>query len=139
MTSPATGATGAPDLPEYAPVPAIAKGAALNEHGYHVWQVERNLYAVTDNVYMSAFLTTPDGVVIFDAPPNIGHNIRRAVDEITAANGLTNQVTHMVYSHHHATTRERPRCSAGTSSASATRRPGDCCCATMTPPAPSLT
>ena len=102
MTSPATGATGTPDLPEYAPVPAIAKGAALNEHGYHVWQVERNLYAVTDNVYMSAFLTTPDGVVIFDAPPNIGHNIRRAVDEITAANGLTNQVTHMVYSHHHA-------------------------------------
>ena len=77
MTSPATSATGAPDLPEYAPVPAIAKGAALNEHGYHVWQVERNLYAVTDNVYMSAFLTTPDGVVIFDAPPNIGHNIRR--------------------------------------------------------------
>jgi glyoxylase-like metal-dependent hydrolase (beta-lactamase superfamily II) len=101
MTSPATGATGAPDLPEYVPVPAIAKGAALNEHGYHVWQVERNLYAVTDNVYMSAFLTTPDGVVIFDAPPNIGHNIQRAVDEVTAANGLTSQVTHMVYSHHH--------------------------------------
>ena len=102
MTSPATSATGALDLPEYAPVPAIAKGAALNEHGYHVWQVDRNLYAVTDNVYMSAFLTTPDGVVIFDAPPNVGHNIRRAVDEITTANGLTNQVTHMVYSHHHA-------------------------------------
>jgi glyoxylase-like metal-dependent hydrolase (beta-lactamase superfamily II) len=101
MTSPAADATGAPDLPEYAPVPAIAKGTALNEHGYHVGQVERNLYAVTDNVYMSAFLTTPHGVVIFDAPPNIGHNIRRAVDEITAANGLTNQVTHMVYSHHH--------------------------------------
>ncbi|MGD0240463.1 MAG: MBL fold metallo-hydrolase [Streptosporangiaceae bacterium] len=98
VTSPATDV---PDLPEYAPVPAIAKGAPLNEHGYHVWQVERNLYAVTDNVYMSAFLTTPDGVVIFDAPPNIGHNIRRAVDETTAANGLTNQVTHLVYSHHH--------------------------------------
>jgi hypothetical protein len=102
VTSPATGATGAPVLPEYAPVPAIAKGAALNEHGYHVWQVNRNLYAVTDNVYMSAFLATPDGVVIFDAPPNIGRNIRRAVDEITAANGLTNQVTHLIYSHHHA-------------------------------------
>jgi glyoxylase-like metal-dependent hydrolase (beta-lactamase superfamily II) len=102
MTSSATSAAGAPDLPEYAPVPAIAKGSALNEHGYHVWPVERNLYAVTDNVYMSAFLTTPDGVVIFDAPPNIGHNIQRAVDEVTAANGLTNRVTHMVYSHHHA-------------------------------------
>jgi glyoxylase-like metal-dependent hydrolase (beta-lactamase superfamily II) len=80
----------APVLPEYVPLPAIAKGAVLNEHGYHVWQVERNLYAVTDNVYMSAFLTTPDGVVI-----------RRAVDEVTAASGLTSQVTHLVYSHHH--------------------------------------
>jgi hypothetical protein len=59
VTSPATDATGAPDLPEYAPVPAIAKGAVLNEHGYHVWQVERNLYAVTDNVYMSAFPDHP--------------------------------------------------------------------------------
>jgi hypothetical protein len=93
VTSPATDATGAPDFPEYAPVPAIAKGPPLNEHGYHVWQVQRNLYAVTDNVYMSAFLTT----------------------------------------------RERPRCSAETSSASATRRPGDCCSATTTPPAPSRT
>ena len=69
MTSPASGTAGPQNLPEYAPVPAIAKGAALNEHGYHVWQVNRNLYAVTDNVYMSAFPTTPAGVVIFDAPP----------------------------------------------------------------------
>jgi hypothetical protein len=121
VTTPATGAVGAPDLPEYVPVPAIAKGAALNEHGYHVWQVERNLYAVTDNVYMSAFLTTPDGVVIFDAPPNIGHNIRRAVDTTTP------------------TTREHPHCLAETSSGLATRRPGDFCCATATPPALSRT
>ena len=79
------------------PSPRSPRAPALNEHGYHVRQVNRNLYAVTDNVYTSAFLTTPAGVVIFDAPPNIGHNIRRAVDEVTAANGLTNQVTHMVY------------------------------------------
>src|SRR5580704_12421929 len=39
VSSPATSATDALDLPEYVPVPAIAKGAALNEHGYHVWQV----------------------------------------------------------------------------------------------------
>ena len=88
---------------------------------------------------MSAFLTTPDGVVIFDAPPNIGHNIRRAVDKITTANGLTNQVTTWSIRTTTQITRERPRCSAGTSSASATRRPGDCCCATTTPPAPSRT
>ena len=64
--------------------------------------MERNLYWVTDGVYQSAFLTTRDGVVVFDAPPSIGNNLRLAVDEIAAANGLPNTVTHFVYSHHHA-------------------------------------
>jgi glyoxylase-like metal-dependent hydrolase (beta-lactamase superfamily II) len=40
--------------------------------------------------------------VLFDAPPSIGHNLRRAVDEIAAAEGVTSTVTHIVYSHHHA-------------------------------------
>jgi glyoxylase-like metal-dependent hydrolase (beta-lactamase superfamily II) len=31
----------------------------------------------------------------------IGGNLRRAVDEIAAANGVSNRVTHLVYSHHH--------------------------------------
>ena len=39
---------------------------------------------------------------MFDAPPTIGHNIQRAVDEIAAANGVSNKVTHLIYSHHHA-------------------------------------
>ena len=47
-------------------------------------------------------MTTADGVVLFDAPPSIGPNLRRAVDEIAAANGVPNAVTHLVYSHHHA-------------------------------------
>ena len=102
MTSPATGATGAADLPEYAPIPRPALGEALNDQGYYVGQVERNLYWVTDGVYQSAFLITSDGVVLFDAPPSIGGNLRRAVDEISAANGVSNTVTHLVYSHHHA-------------------------------------
>ena len=41
-------------------------------------------------------------MVLFDAPPSIGGNLRRAVDEIAAAEGVTNTVTHLVYSHHHA-------------------------------------
>ena len=90
------------DLPEYAPVPASSLGVALNEQGYHVGRVERNLYWVTDGVYQSAFLTTSDGVVLFDAPPSIGGNLQRAVDEVAAANGVSNTVTHLVYSHHHA-------------------------------------
>jgi glyoxylase-like metal-dependent hydrolase (beta-lactamase superfamily II) len=90
------------DLPDCAPVPRAALGPALNEQGYYVGRVEQNLYWVTDGIYQSAFLTTSDGVVLLDAPPTIGHNIQRAVDEIAAANGVSNEVTHLIYSHHHA-------------------------------------
>jgi glyoxylase-like metal-dependent hydrolase (beta-lactamase superfamily II) len=89
------------DLPDYAPIPPSALGVAVNEQGYYVGRVERNLYWVTDGVYQAAFLATDDGVVLFDAPPSIGHNLRRAVDEIAAAEGVSNKVTHFVYSHHH--------------------------------------
>jgi glyoxylase-like metal-dependent hydrolase (beta-lactamase superfamily II) len=102
VTSPATGTGSVADLPEYAPIPPSAHGVALNEQGYYVGRVERNLYWVTDGVYQSAFLATRDGVVLFDAPPSIGQNLRRAVDEIAAANDVPNTVTHLVYSHHHA-------------------------------------
>ena len=90
------------NLPDYAPVPASAVGPALNEDGYYVGQVERNLYWVTDGTYNSAFLTTSDGVVLLDVPPTIGQNIQRAVDEVAAANGVSNKVNYIIYSHHHA-------------------------------------
>src|SRR2546425_8311594 len=89
-------------LPDYAPVPASALGPALNTLGYHVGRVARNLYWVTDGTYQAAFLTTSDGVVLFDAPPSIGHNLQRAIDQIASANGVSSKVTHIVYSHHHA-------------------------------------
>jgi glyoxylase-like metal-dependent hydrolase (beta-lactamase superfamily II) len=89
-------------LPVYAPIPGAALGPALNDQGYYVGRVERNLYWVTDGTYQSAFLSTRDGVVLFDAPPTIGHNLQRAVDEIAIANGVSNRVTHLIYSHHHA-------------------------------------
>ena len=95
--------------------------------------MERNLYWVTDGTYQSAFLTTSDGVVLLDAPPTIGHNIQRAVDEIAAANGVSNTVSHLDLlapprrprRRVLAVRQERRR-------ASATRRPGGCCCATTT-------
>src|SRR4029453_2733332 len=89
-------------LPDYAPVPQSALGPPLNEQGSCVGRVERNLYWIPDATYQSAFLTPSDGVVLLDAPPTIGHNIQRAVDEIAAANGVSNKVTHLIYSHHHA-------------------------------------
>src|SRR2546421_338347 len=85
-------------LPDYAPIPRSALGPALNEQGYYVGRVERNLYWVTDGSYQS----TSDGVVLLDTPPSIGHNIQRVVDEIASANGVSNKVTYLIYSHHHA-------------------------------------
>jgi glyoxylase-like metal-dependent hydrolase (beta-lactamase superfamily II) len=89
-------------LPDYAPIPPSALGPAVNAQGYFVGRVKRNLYWVTDSTYQAAFLTTKDGVVLFDAPASIGHNLQRAIDEIASANGVSNKVTHIVYSHHHA-------------------------------------
>jgi glyoxylase-like metal-dependent hydrolase (beta-lactamase superfamily II) len=89
-------------LPDYAPIPPSALGPAVNQQGYYVGRVEKNLYWVTDGTYQAAFLTTRHGVVLFDAPPSIGHNLQRAIDEIAAANGVSGKVTHIVYSHHHA-------------------------------------
>jgi glyoxylase-like metal-dependent hydrolase (beta-lactamase superfamily II) len=97
-----TGTASADTLPDYAPIPPSALGPALNEQGYYVGRVEKNLYWVTDGTYQAAFLTTREGVVLFDAPPTIGHNLQRAIDQIAAANGVSNKVTHIVYSHHHA-------------------------------------
>ena len=94
-------ATETTTLPDYAPLPGTARGPALNDQGYYVGRVERNLYYVTDGTYMSAFLTTSDGVVVLDAPPTLGNNIQRAIDEIASANGVSNKVEYLVYSHHH--------------------------------------
>ncbi|MGQ5656784.1 MBL fold metallo-hydrolase [Streptomyces sp. EKR5.2] len=89
-------------LPDYAPVPSSAFGPALNEDGYFVGQIKDNLYWVTDSYYQAMFLTTRTGVVLVDAPPTIGHNLLRAIDKITKANGMPGKVTHLVYSHFHA-------------------------------------
>ena len=90
-----------PILPDYLPVPRSSLGPALNERGYYVGRVERNLYWVTDGDYHSAFLATRDGVVLFDAPPTLGHNLQRAVDQVAEAEGVSSAVTHIVYTHHH--------------------------------------
>ena len=89
-------------LREFAPIPESSLGPAVNEQGYYVGQIERNLYWVTDGVYQCGFLTTSDGVILLDAPATIGHNIQRAIDEIANANDVSNKVTHLVHSHHHA-------------------------------------
>src|ERR1700674_5223757 len=89
QTMPSSNGRNALDLPDYAPVPKSALGPALNAQGYYVGRVEKNLYWVTDGAYQAAFLTTRHGVVVFDAPPSIGHNLQRAIDQIAAENGVS--------------------------------------------------
>jgi len=48
MTSPSPNEGSTPQLPDYVPVPESAFGPALNEQGYFVGRVERNLFWVTD-------------------------------------------------------------------------------------------
>jgi glyoxylase-like metal-dependent hydrolase (beta-lactamase superfamily II) len=102
MNATAATETGLSSLPDYAPIPASSFGPAPNKQGYHVGRIERNLHWVTDGVYQAAFLTTKDGVVLFDAPPSIGHNLQRAIDEVARADGVSNKVTYLVHTHHHA-------------------------------------
>src|SRR5258705_5471439 len=102
MNATATEETAALSLPDYAPVPASSFGPALNEQAYHVGQIKRTLYYVTDGVYQLALLTTADGVVLFDAPRSIGRNLQRAIDEVAQADGVSNKVTYLVHTHHHA-------------------------------------
>jgi hypothetical protein len=55
------GALSATNRPDCAPVPQSAIGPTLNEQGYYVGRVERNLCSVTDVSCQSAFLTTKGG------------------------------------------------------------------------------
>jgi glyoxylase-like metal-dependent hydrolase (beta-lactamase superfamily II) len=69
-----------------------------------------------------------------DAPPTIGGNLRRAVDEIAAANGVINRVTHMVYSHHHADHSDAASLFDGDVVRIGHEETAGCCCATTTRP-----
>jgi hypothetical protein len=46
MTSPTPGAPGAPILADYVPVPQASPGPAVNDQGYYVGRVERNLESI---------------------------------------------------------------------------------------------
>jgi hypothetical protein len=70
---------------QFAPIPPSALGPPLNSQGYHVGRIAGNLYWVTDSAYTAMFLTTRDGVVLVDAPATIGHNLLRAIDQVTQA------------------------------------------------------
>ncbi|MFD1277795.1 hypothetical protein ACFQ51_55150 [Streptomyces kaempferi] len=74
-------------LPDFDPIPTTSASPTPNTDGYHVGRIDGNLYWVTDSYYQAMFLTTTRGVVLVDAPPTIGHNLLRAIDDITRTTG----------------------------------------------------
>lgn len=80
-----------------APVPESARGPAIpQDKGYLVEEIRDGLYWVTDGVYQVMFLTTGEGVIAVDAPPNLHENYLKAIEEVT-----DEPVTHVIYSHSH--------------------------------------
>ncbi|MEB3229865.1 MAG: MBL fold metallo-hydrolase [Leptolyngbyaceae bacterium] len=89
----------APPPPESMEVglPSNAIGPTIPaEKGYLVEEIQDDLYWVTDGLYNAMFLVYDTGVVVVDAPPTIGENYLKAVQEVT-----DKPITHLIYSHSH--------------------------------------
>ncbi|WP_328876298.1 MBL fold metallo-hydrolase [Streptomyces sp. NBC_00287] len=88
----------------YAPVPPTAIGPQIPAKGYLVQEIGERLYWLTDGFYQIMFLVTQrhhhkrQRVIVVDAPPTLGGNILRAIEEV--APGA--RISHLVYSHYHA-------------------------------------
>lgn len=89
--------TSASSRAQTAPIPKEALGPAVDPgKGYFVQEIRDGLYWVTDSVYQVMFLTTGQGVVAIDAPPQLGEKYLKAIAEVT-----DKPVTHVIYSHSH--------------------------------------
>jgi glyoxylase-like metal-dependent hydrolase (beta-lactamase superfamily II) len=84
---------------KYVPVLPEVKARALPvdpKKGYLVKEVKPGVFVITDGNYQSAFVTTGQGVILFDAPPTFARHIRQAVADVT-----TEPIRQIVYSHSH--------------------------------------
>lgn len=83
----------APELPQMR-----ARAVAINtEFGLHVSEIEPGLFFVSDLIYQSAFVVTDEGVVVLDAPPSFGANLRAAIEMVVPGA----PITHLIMSHGH--------------------------------------
>jgi glyoxylase-like metal-dependent hydrolase (beta-lactamase superfamily II) len=86
-------------LPDFAPLlPEVrAKTNTVDpQKGYLVKELKPDVFMITDGGYESAFVTTGQGVVLFDAPPSLASHIVQAVNEVTRE-----PIVELVYSHLH--------------------------------------
>ena len=59
-------------------------------------EVKPSVFVITEGIYQSAFVTTGQGVILFDAPPTFAQHIPRAVADVTKE-----PIRQIVYSHAH--------------------------------------
>lgn len=82
-----------PELPE-----VLARAPQLDpETGIYVEEVEPGLFYITGGVYLSAFLVTDEGVIVFDAPPSYAHQLPAVIAEYAP----DQPIKYLVYSHVH--------------------------------------
>jgi glyoxylase-like metal-dependent hydrolase (beta-lactamase superfamily II) len=89
----------AADEPDFLPVPAAVKARMLPvdpQKGYLVKELKPHVYMIGDGGYQSMFVTTGEGVILFDAPSSFGSKIVQAVAETT-----NEPIRELVYSHSH--------------------------------------
>jgi len=86
-------------LPDYAPLLPQVKARARQvdpQKGYMVGELKPHVFFVTDGGYQALFVTTGNGVVLFDAPPSLAAHIGQAVADVTKE-----PIVKLVYSHVH--------------------------------------
>jgi glyoxylase-like metal-dependent hydrolase (beta-lactamase superfamily II) len=82
---------------KFAPVPEFARGPEIPDSGYRVTELGGGAYGITSGLVNTMFLVTQKGVVVVDAPPDLGGKLLIGIEEVTP-----NPVTHLIYSHAHA-------------------------------------
>ncbi|MEE8555032.1 MAG: MBL fold metallo-hydrolase, partial [bacterium] len=80
----------------YAPVPPGAVGLPVPEKGYILEEIRDGVYWVSNGGHQSLIVTTGDGVILVDAPLNLGENLLKAVAEVSGE-----PIKTFIYSHHH--------------------------------------
>lgn len=82
----------------YTPLTEAQMGPPIDAaKGYRIDNLGGGVYAVGDGIYSTMFVVSDVGVILADAPPNLGPKILKAIQEV--ANGAT--IVAMVYSHAH--------------------------------------
>ncbi|MBG57828.1 MAG: hypothetical protein CMK46_06010 [Porticoccus sp.] len=70
--------------------------APMPERGYNYFEIAKDTYFVHDEFEHMVFFVTEEGVVVYDAKPDVSPFVLKVIPEVT-----DKPITHVIYSHHH--------------------------------------